>query len=72
MSYHFCCFETRNQDLCPIDFSQSGQEVLSVVWKMCNTENVYIYSYDLHVDLERDYPKLDLSSRSVNIIYVSF
>ena len=37
MSYHFCCFKTLNQDSCPIDFSRSGQEVLSVVWKMCNT-----------------------------------
>ena len=37
MSYHFCCFRTLNQDPCPIDFSRSGQEVLSVVWKMCNT-----------------------------------
>ena len=41
MSYHFCCFNTRNQDTCPIDFSQSGQEVLWVVRKMCNT--VFFY-----------------------------
>ena len=41
MSYHFCCFRTLNQDPCPTDFPQSGQEVLSVVRKMCNT--VWLY-----------------------------
>ena len=44
MSYHFCCFRTLNQDPCPTDFPQSGQEVLSVVWKMCNTDSCHNYS----------------------------
>ena len=43
MSYHFCCFKTHNQDPCPIDFSQSRQEVLSGVRKMCNTVHGVIY-----------------------------
>ena len=38
MSYHFCCFRTLNQDTCPINVFELGQEVLSVVWKMCNTD----------------------------------
>ena len=40
MSYHLCCFKTLIEDPCPIDFSPSGQEVLSVVWKMCNTDYI--------------------------------
>ena len=47
MSYHFCCFRTLSQDPCPIDFFQLGQEVLSVVWKMCNTASIAVRSSKL-------------------------
>ena len=43
MSYHFCCFRTLNQDTCPINVFELGQEVLSVVWKMCNTAIIALW-----------------------------
>ena len=47
MSYHFCWFRTLNQDPCPIDyFFPSTQEVLSVVWKMCNTAKYIVAHID--------------------------
>ena len=45
MSYHLCCFRTLNQDPCSTDFSPSGQDVLSVVWKMCNSDGIWIVKY---------------------------